>query len=502
MPNASLPISLFINASATIAAAAAQSQSTQTALFLVDDPLIDVVTRFETFASAAAVAQQCGSDSPAAAAATAWYGQSPQPPAGSFNLGRWAHAASAGQLFGAPLSAAQQLIATWQAVNAGAFDITVDGGVAQSISGLDFSAAGNLNAVAAAIGAKLTGATIVWDALNSRFVVTSDTTGATSTVSFASAPGAGTDISGMLGMRVTSSGAYQADGIAAETALAAVTLFDQKYGQQWFGLYILGASDADVQAVGPFIAASGNEHYFMATTQAAGTIVSSDTTDLAYLMAQAKPAKTALQYSSSSPYAAASMLARILSVDYTGTDTAIILMYKDEPGIVPEALTADQYATLKAKNCNALVSFSNGTSGLVTGVGCDGTWIDTQIGTSAFKLALQNAFFNTLKTMSTKVAQTDAGQHKINVALTQVCQQFVNNGFLAPGVWNGPLFGSLQNNPDGTPPTLTSGFYVYQPLVSDQSQADRDARVSVAFQIAAKLAGGVQTGSVLITVNP
>ena len=40
-------------------------------------------------------------------------------------------------------------------------------------------------------------------------------------------------------------GAYQSNGIAAETALAAVTLFDTDFGQKWYGLAIAGAADAD-----------------------------------------------------------------------------------------------------------------------------------------------------------------------------------------------------------------------------------------------------------------
>ena len=77
---------------------------------------------------------------------------------------------------------------------------------------------------------------------------------------------------------------------------------------------------------------------------------------------------------------------------------------------------------------------------------------------------------------------------------------YADNGFIAPGVWNGPLFGSLQNNADGTAPTLSTGYYVYQPPIASQPANQRSQRISVPFQIAVNLAGAVQTVNVLITL--
>lgn len=500
MINASLSISPLINVTASLAPQAVQAESTATLLMLSNSPVIDVVTRMETFTSATQVATFFGSNSPEAAAATIWFSQSPQPL--SLNIGRWAQTASSGQLFGAPLTPTQQGIAAWQAITDGGFDITIDGGAQELITLVNFAAAANLNAVAALIQAKLTGATIVWNALIESFVITSNTTGATSNVSFATAPAAGvTDISGMLGMKSTSLGAYQANGIAAESALAAVTIFDQNFGQQWYALNILGAVDADHQAVAPFLAASINKHFYSISTQEAGVLVTADTTDIAYVLQQAKTPKTAVQYNGNSPYSALSLMARILTVDYTGSNTAINLMYKQEPGILPDNLNSIQLASLLAKNCNAFLAYNNGASIIQPGICSDGNWIDTIIGADALTLAIQTAVFNLFFTSTTKVGQDDSGQHQIKVTIEQVLAQFKTNGYIAPGVWTGPLFGSLQNNPDGTPPTLTKGYYVFQPPVAGQSQASRSGRISVPFQIAVKLKGAVQTVNVAITLN-
>ena len=74
-------------------------------------------------------------------------------------------------------------------------------------------------------------------------------TGASSTVSFLTAQGTGVDVTAMLAGLVTSPGAYLVAGIVAESALAAVTIFDNLFGTQWYGLTIPSAVDADSIAV-------------------------------------------------------------------------------------------------------------------------------------------------------------------------------------------------------------------------------------------------------------
>jgi hypothetical protein len=72
----------------------------------------------------------------------------------------------------------------------------------------------------------------------------------------------------------------------------------------------------------------------------------------------------------------------------------------------------------------------------------------------------------------------------------------VFDGLLAPGVWTTGGFGALQSG-DFVP----KGFYVYAPPISQQNPADRSARKSVTFQVAAKLAGAIHSVNVQINVN-
>jgi hypothetical protein len=499
--NASLPISSLISVTASLAAAAVQGQTTSSLLILGSSPVIDVETRMEPFSSLTEVGELFSETDPEYLAAVPFFGQSPQP-ASAF-IGRWAQTATNGQLFGSPLTATQQLLATWTAITDGSFGIAINGAGVVQVSALNFSGAANLNAVAALIQAELTGATIEYSAYGENFVITSSTTGTTSTVSFATTPtGEGvTDISALLGLTAASSGAYVANGIAAESALAAATLFDQTFGQQWYALSICGAADSDHEAVSAFLAGTTNKHFYQVSTQEAGVLVSTDTSDIAAVLMASSTAKVAVQYNGSSPYSGLSLLGRILTVDYSASNSAIDLMWQQEPGITADNLTSPQLAAMLAKNCNGFVGYNNGSAIIQPGICSNGQYIDTVIGADALTLAIQSAVFNLFYTSTTKIPGTDAGNHRIKVTIEQVLAQFVTNGFIAPGVWNGPLFGSLTAGSDGTPPTLAKGYYVYQPPVALQTAAQQASRISVPFQIAVNLAGAVNTVNVAITLN-
>lgn len=603
MTTAQLPISRLIQGTVNLSPNAAQAQNLNTALILGSSPVIDVVSRMREYESLTAVAGDYGTAAPEYLAAVDWFGQLPQPP--SVLIGRWAQTATAAQLFGSTLSAAAQAIATWNAVTAPAFTIQING-TPYTISPASFGTAANLNAIAGliqtALAAAVSGTTCVWNSSFQQFQITDGTTGATSTLSFATSPtasgsvtystnpsasatvtiggtvvtfvtslttgnqiligatlsatlanavtflnqstdtniskatysvnqagtalqilfktagtignsftlaasvgttsgatlsgGSGTDISSMLGMTAASSGAYVANGIAAESAVTAAGIFDNLFGQQWYGLTICGAADSDHLAVAAFIEGTTNKHFYGVSTQEAGVLNSVTTTDIAYQLQQAGYNKTCTQYSSSSAYAVNSLLGRQLTVDYTGNNTVITLFYKQEPGVVGETLNATQIGALEGKNCNVYVDYNNGTTIIEPAVVASGEYIDTIVGMDAFLIDVQTALFNRLYTSTTKIPQTDPGMHILATDIEGICQQYVDNGLFAPGTWNSGGFGTL-NQGDYLP----KGYYVYQPPVASQSQADRAARKSVPFQIAVKLAGAVHTIDFAVSVN-
>ena len=490
----SLPVSRLINVAVNLTPSAAQAQNLSTLLLLGSSAVIDVVERYRDYASLDAVAADFGTSAAEYLAAVLWFQQVPQPT--TLKIGRWAASATSGVLRGASLSAAAQTLTNFTAVTSGGFTYTKNGAAPTNVTGLNLSSATNLNAVASLITAGLTGATMVWNAAFQRFELTSSATGASSSISFLTAPGSGTDLSSLLGMTAASSGAYRADGIVAETALQAATLFDTNFGQSWYALVVIGAVNADHLAVAGYLEGTNSKHLYGVTTQEAGALVAATTTDIAYQLAQLRYNKTVVQYSSSSPHAVVSALARALTVDYTGNSTAITLMYKQEPGIVAEALNATQADSLKAKKCNAVVAYNNSTAILQNGVCSSGTFIDVITGTDWLAVTLQNSLYNLLYTSSTKIPQTDAGVHMLVTTAESVCAQAVVNGLLAPGTWTSGGFGLLSLGD-----FLPKGYYIYAPRVSTQNSTDRAARKSPPIQIAAKLAGAIHEIAIAVSVN-
>lgn len=494
MPAPTLPVSSLIRVSVNLSPKAAQIQNLSTLLMLGSSDVIDVTERYRVYGTVDAVAADFGTTAPEYFGAVLWFQQQPQPAA--LLVGRWAQTATSAVLKGATLSAAQQLLSNFTSITNGEFTYTKDGGSATTTAAINFSTATNLPSVAAFITAQTPGVTFTWNSVFQRFEAKCTSTGATSAMSFLTAPGSGTDISLLLGMRATSSGAYTVPGVALETALQAVTYFDANYGQTFYGLTVLGAADADHLSIAAYIDATDSKHIYGVTTQSAGVLVAATTSDIAYQLAQLNLLRTFVQYSSSSPYAVVSALARMLTTDFTGNNTVITLMYKQEPGIIAENLNATQLAALVAKKANVFANYNNGTAIIQPGQTTNATFLDIVTGTDWLALASQTALYNLLYLSSTKIPQTDAGAQLMLNTVEAICIQGVINGLLAPGVWTNNGFGTLKQND-----FLPKGYYVYAPSVNTQNVSDRAARKAVPIQVAAKLAGAVHTIAMTINVN-
>lgn len=491
------PVSRVVNVAVQLTPQAAQSQSLNSLLYLGNSGVIDPVERFRTYISLAAVASDFGTSADEYKAAVRWFGQSPQPT--SMLIGRWADTASKGGLRGATLSAAQQAISAWNAVTTGAFKIVKDGAAAVAVSALNFSGAANLNAVAAIIQAGTgmpAGVTVVWNPTYARFELESNTAGATSAIGFLQAPVAGVDISAMMG-GLSTSGGYVYQGLAAETLPAALALFDDQYGQRYYGVAIPSATTAAVAlTAAAYIEASGPKHVLFLTSQDAGTLSSVSTVDLPYQAKAAGYKRTFTQYSSTAPYAAVSAAARILAVNYEGDNTTITLKFKQEPGVIAEALSVTQALAAEAKNANLFIAYENNTNILEQGVMASGDFVDVITGADWLATTIQRDVWNLFYSSNTKIPQTDDGANLIQAAVEGRCAQAVTNGLAAPGVWNAGGFGILAQGD-----YLVKGFYVYVMPMRLQSQADRAARKCPPIQIAIKLAGAIHSADLTININ-
>jgi len=483
-----LPVSRLVRVIVNLAPVAAARRSFGVLMVAGDSIVIDSAERFRSYDSYEGVVEDFGTEAPESKAAALYFGQTPKPR--TIMIGRWLRTASSGFNRGAILSTAQQAMSNFTVISAGTLTISVDG-TPQNLTGIDLSAQTNLNGVASVIDAALTGATVTWT--GSRFLITSSTTGASSTIGYATVGTLAT------AMRITQAGgAYLLSGAVAETPVQCAAVLSNM-SSAWYGLMFQASTqptDIESLAVSDFIEALDIRRIYGVTISVTTVLDSTVTNDLASLQKAAGYLRSFCQYSEN-VYAVASMFGRAFSVNFNAQNSTITLMYKQEPSVVPATLTTTQANTLKDKRCNVFVEYDNDTAIIQYGVMSGPAYIDEIHGLDWLQNAIQNACYNLLYTSTTKIPQTDAGSNQLVNAINGVCAEAVNNGLAAPGTWTSAVqFGQLLT---GT--YLKAGYYVYVQPMALQSQADREARLCPPIQVAIKLAGAIQELDVSIEVN-
>ena len=490
-----LPVSRLISVDVNLAPTAAQAPNLNRLVIIGSSDVIDTDTRVVSFTDLASIATAFGTSAPEYKAAALWYAQRPSPI--QLYIGRWAETATKGLLVGGALSPAQQLLSVFTAVANGGFKIGVDGNAVVNVTGINLTGVTNLNGVASQINAALVAApvaaSVAWDGL--RFTFKSNTTGIASEIAPLQAPNAGTNLAPLMNGTLAL-GARAVNGIAAESALAAVSIIDSlPTGIYAFMFAATAIDDSDHLDVAGYIEAASRKHVYGLTSSSPGALDSAVDTDIGSLLKAAGYTRTVPQFSNT-PYAVASLFGRILTTNFDANSSMITLMFKQEPGVTAELLTTQQADSLEAKNYNVFVAYDNDTAIIQYGVVSSGLFFDEVYGTDWLRYRVQNDLFNALYTNTRKIPQTDAGMAILATVIEGSLAAAVNNGLVGPGYWTDGGFGQLS-----TGDFLSSGFYVYTPPIATQSVSDRAARKSVAYVVAAKLAGAVHSVDVLINVN-
>ena len=196
--------------------------------------------------------------------------------------------------------------------------------------------------------------------------------------------------------------------------------------------------------------------------------------------------------------AVAAYMSRLMSTDFEASNSTATMQMKDLVGVQPDAGITQAVLTACATvgvDCYANIAglpkcFSAGAN----------DFSDNIYNQNWFVFALEVALFNCLATTSGKIPQTEPGMAVLRDAAHGICQQGVNNGFIAPGTWN-------SSQTIGKPAVMARniedvGYYVYTLPVSAQAQADRAARKAPPLQVALKYAGAVHSVNCIVYVNP
>lgn len=487
---AQLAVSSVVNVSINMAPTAAAARDFGALLVLGSSSVIDTQERLRLYSNLEAVTADFGSSAPEYLAAQKYFSQSPRPAV--LYIGRWARVATSGLLHGKILNSAEQDINAFKAITAGSLTMSIDGTV-RNLTAINLSGVSNLNGVASAITTKLlTNATCVWNAAQQQFDIISTTTGTSSSVSYA-ADGA---VASLLGMQA-SQALPPVAGIGGESLSATVQKLAEK-SAGWYGVTVADSSllEADILATAELVEGLDRARIFGVSTADSNVLSSVSNSDIAYKLAQKNLSRTVVQYSSSTPYAVASLFGRAFSVNFQGNNTTITLKFKQEPTVGAEELSSNQAAALKAKKANVFVQYDNDTAIIQEGVMCSGMFIDERHGLDWLQNDLQTAVWNLHYTGSSKIPQTEQGMNRYCAVIEDRLEQAVRNGLVAPGVWQGDSFGVLQAGD-----YLAKGYYVFVNSIDAQSQADREARKAPPIQVAIKLAGAVHFVDVLVNVN-
>lgn len=478
-----LPVNRIVDVTIQMSPLAAATRNFGAMLIVGASDVIDTQERIRAYSSVTDIANDFGTSAPEYQAAVAFFAQSPQPT--TVQVGRWARSATSGLYKGKILSTSDQEMDNFTTISAGAFDVTIDGSVV-NVTAVNLSAQSNLNGVASQVSAALQSkGTCVWN--GQQFVIKSASTGQTSTVSTVTS----TELSQAMGL---DSGTMVTGAPAETLEEATVALLDIN---TWYGAFYTGdIEDQDVINTAALISASTPSHICAFTLKETDELDGTQTSSLGYELAQLGNNRVLPMYSSTNDNAAMSVLGRMSTVNFEGSNTTITLMFKQCPGVEPEYLKTSQANALQKNNVNVFAAYQNDTSILQYGTMSGGWYIDEVHGLDWLQNRVETDLWNLLYTSTTKIGQDESGMTAILSTVNSSLEAGVRNGLIAPGVWNGDEFGTLKRGD-----TLTTGFYVYIQPLEEQSQADREQRKAPPIQIAVKLKGAVHSIDVTITVN-
>lgn len=496
MPNLSNVINVQLLREGTLA----QRDNVNTiGLFTSQLGTLNSANRTKVYAFLGEVETDFGTTSSTYDFAKAFFAQSPNPVTAGGYLAICYHraasetvAASSAVLTGAQLSEAT-VIGALQSISDGSFVITIDG-VADTVTALDFRTSSTLAEVAALIDAQITGAVTVVDGA---LVITSSTTGASSTIAMLSAHTSGTFIGGILALS-SGSGAEMVQGAAsstltAETKEAAVTEALKETFFVGFG-FIDNPTDEETTDLAEY--AQANEKIYYDVFSAAGNL-ERDVSNVVWSIKLSSLTNCRMLYSKTNnrklwiAYAA-----RAHVVNFSAENTAMTMNLKELKGIVAEDFTQDEVSKAYAVGLDIYTTIKN-----VPVVLCSpaNDFIDNVYNLIAYIDSVRTDTFNLLKQTATKIPQTTKGINQIVDTVEKTTRGFVRAGVFAPGTWSSPdSFGDLDTFNRSI---SMSGFYVLAGSLADQAQADRAERKSPVIQVAVKNAGAIHKVDIIINFN-
>lgn len=422
--------------------------------------------RYRLYPSIEAVSVDFPSSTEAYKSASTYFSQSPRPK--MVMISNRFEDAQPALLTGGTVEAT---LGAFKAISDGGFDLRVGGDV-KDVTGLDFSAATDFTGVASVISAGLSPkATCAWK--DTKFEITSASSGVSSTLTYLSEGSTGTNISSLMQCAGAEEDALLAQGVDAETVTQSLDAIQERAGSAFYGFSFTKevrdkvVINGESSVIAAAIWAEARVKVFFNTTNDLDTLNPAVETDTASLLEKQGFNRSLSTYSSyKTQYPEASVAGRAFTVDFNVPNSVITLMFKKLPTISSEGFGSQQQLALDAKNCNYYTSVGSFDMFQKAKM-ASGKFFDTVHGVDWLTDAIQIEEFNTLAT--NKVIQfTDAGTNRLEATLRKVLDQAVLSGLAASGYYTNPTTGEEE--------FLPLGYKINRVAVKDIPAGDKSAR--------------------------
>ena len=328
-----------------------------------------------------------------------------------------------------------------KAITNGSLKITVNG-TNVSASNIDLSTAVSLSSAAKIIetaiteSASQTLASVTYSALNKAFRITSTTSGADSSISFASAADSteGTDLSALLAL-TASSGAVISIGRDALTPfenMALIAAQDSDFGT-FTTLY--DADSDEAIGLGKWANSGGVNFCYIPWSNEAAALMPDNETDLSSVMRAAGVTNFAPVYNDSAM--AAGLMGIFAAVDWNRLNGAIDASFKRVQGLTPTVFNEQDASALDKKFYTYMGRFATKNTlfdfiykGSIVG---DYVNLSTYINAIWFNETIKNALMSGLQGIG-KVPYNESGYGFIRAWISDPINQALNNGVIQTGV--------------------------------------------------------------------
>lgn len=406
-------------------------------LFLTTNQQLPTITVKE-FVSATAVAEYFGYESDeynAAVTYFAGYVNSFKKPA-SIKFARRINENVAAFLRGATYKGTLQALT---AISDGAFNITINNELIE-LTNIDLSSASSFSDVALKIQSAINtlkeavSAVVSYNNIANAFEVSTTLAGAQSSVSFATAPSAGTNLASVLNL-TASAGATVSVG---QDTLTAAENMEQIISQDSNFVTFTHLYDADSDeciALGQWSNSKGVNYCFIPWSNEATALIADNISDIASSMVATGVTNFAPVYNDYN--IAAGVMGSYASVDWTRENGAIDIAFKRVDGLIPTVSSESDATVLDSKYYSYYGKFATKNTqfdfiykGLIVG---DYVNLSTYINAIWLNESFKNALLSGI-TATGKLAYNDTGYTLIRAWLSDPINQAINNGVIQTGV--------------------------------------------------------------------